>query len=92
MEMIGRRLRGVISEKHKGFSSWIRFGESSLSLLLDGVESCCRQEVKGKCVKRWEENGRKLCLESRANGAGRYLLCLVLDLEAKRFCIVISEG
>ena len=48
--------------------------------------------MKGKFVKRWEDNGRKFCLESRANGADRYLLCSVLDLEAKRFCIVIPKG
>ena len=48
--------------------------------------------MKGKFFKRWEENGRKLCLESRANGAGHYLLCSMLDLEAKRFCIVILKG
>ena len=53
MEVIGRRLQGVISERSKSFSSRIRFSESSLSLLVDGVESCHRQEVKRKFVKRF---------------------------------------
>ena len=41
------------SERSKSFSSRIRFSESSLSLLVDGVESCHRQEVKRKFVKRF---------------------------------------
>ncbi|WKA06292.1 hypothetical protein VitviT2T_024196 [Vitis vinifera] len=40
----------------------------------------------------WEEKGRKYNLERRSNGAGRFLLCSVRDLEAKRFCLVFPEG
>lgn len=43
---IGGKLGGVITERCMGFSSWIRFGESSLRFLLEGVEECCN-EVRG---------------------------------------------
>ena len=82
VERIGRRIQGVILESSRGHTLWIRFGESSLRSLLEGVESCCREE-EGKVVKRWEEKGRRLCLETHTNGAWNYILCLVLDLEAK---------
>ena len=35
------RVRGKICERGPKSSSWIRFGGKSLSLLLEGVESCC---------------------------------------------------
>ena len=31
-------------------------------------------------------------LESRANEAGRFLLCSVVDPESKRYCLVFLEG
>ena len=43
-------------------------------------------------VKVWEEEGRKFQLERRVNGAGRYVLCSVVDVEAKIFCLVFPEG
>ncbi|RVX21574.1 hypothetical protein CK203_002339 [Vitis vinifera] len=57
-----------------------------------GVEACCREDKFGKVIKNWEEEGRKFRLELRANGAGRYILCSVRDLEAKRFSLVFPEG
>ncbi|RVW98565.1 hypothetical protein CK203_032250 [Vitis vinifera] len=59
---------------------------------LKGFEECCREEKKGRLVKVWEEEGRKFRLERRVNGAGRYVLCSVVDVEAKRFCLVFPEG
>ena len=56
VEVIGSRLEGVILERSRGYSSWIRFGLSSLSFLLEGVESCCRQKV-GKSLPN---DGRKM--------------------------------
>ena len=38
IEEIRGKLRGVILERSKGFSSWIKFGEKSFSSLLEGVE------------------------------------------------------
>lgn len=86
------KLRGVILERSKGFSSWIKFGEKSLSSLLEGVEEWCREESSSRILRVWEEGGRKYRLECRSNAAGRYLLCSVRDLEAKRFCLVFPEG
>ena len=86
------KLRGVILERSKGFSSWIKFGEKSLSSLVEGVEDWCREESSSRRLRVWEEGGRKYRLECRSNVAGRYLLCSVRDLEAKRFCLVFSEG
>ena len=31
-------------------------------------------------------------MERRVNGADRYVLCFVVDVEAKRFCLVFPEG
>ncbi|RVX01710.1 hypothetical protein CK203_024397 [Vitis vinifera] len=88
----GGKLRGIIMERSKGFSNWIRFGEFGLRCLLGGVEACCREDKFGKVIKTWEEEGRKFRLELRANGAGRFILCSVRDLEAKRFSLVFPEG
>ena len=79
-------------ERSKGFSSWIRFGEKSLSLLLEGVEAWCRGGSNLRHLKVWEEGGRKFRLDCRSNVAGRFLLCSVRDLEAKKFCLVFPEG
>ncbi|RVW86554.1 hypothetical protein CK203_045694 [Vitis vinifera] len=43
-------------------------------------------------VKVWEEEGRKFKLERRVNGAGRYVLCSVVDVETKGFCLVFRQG
>ena len=31
-------------------------------------------------------------MERRSNEAGRFLLCSIRDLEAKRFCLIFPEG
>ncbi|RVW68792.1 hypothetical protein CK203_060972 [Vitis vinifera] len=51
-----------------------------------------KEEKKGRLVKVWKEEGRKFKLERRENGAGRYILCSVVDVETKRFCLVFPEG
>ena len=85
-------LRGIILEKSRGFSTWIRFGDSSLRCLLEGVEVCCREERLGKVVKNWENERKRFRLKKCANEAGRYILCYGRNLEAKRFCLAFSEG
>ena len=92
VEVFGKKLRGIIVERSKGFTSWIRFGESNLGCLLEGVEASCRGERGQSSVKRWEDGGRKFRLECRTNDAGRFLLCSVVDSEAKRHCLVFPEG
>ena len=44
IEVVRRKPRGIILERSKDLSSWIRFGEKSLSYLLEGVEAWCRGE------------------------------------------------
>ena len=91
-EVAGERIKGVIVERSRGFTSWIRFGSLSLCCLLEGVEACCRGVFMQGHVKSWEDGGRRYKLEIRANEAGRYILCSVVDSELKRFCLVFPEG
>ena len=75
IEVARGKLRGIILERSKGFSSWIRFGEKSLSYLLEGVEDWCRGKPSSRCLKVWEDEGRKFRLECRSNEVGRFLFC-----------------
>ena len=88
---VGGKLRRCIWERCRGLPSWIRFGDASLSSLLDGVETYCRRSDNRSWSLVWEEGGRKYRLERRSNEAGRFLLCSVHDLEAKRFCLIFLE-
>ena len=92
INFVGEKLRGIILKRSRGFSSWIRFGNSSLRCLLEGVAICCREEGLGKVVKSWENEGRRFRLERLANEAGRYIFSFIHELDAKRFCLVFSEG
>ena len=60
--------------------------------LLEGVEANCRGEFGQRFVKSWEDGGRRFKLECRVNEAGRFLLCSVVDSDAKRHCLVFPEG
>lgn len=60
--------------------------------MLDGVNECCREEREGRSVRSWEDEGKKFKLERHVNEAGRFVLCSVIDLEAKRFCVVFLKG
>ena len=92
VEELGGKLKGCIWERSKGFSSWIRFGEASLRCILDGVEACCREVINRAWAFGWEEENRKYRLERRSNEAGRFILCLVRDIESKKFNIIFLEG
>lgn len=46
VEVVGGKLRGIIKEKGRGLSTWIRFSELSLHYLLEGVKAYYR-------VKSW---------------------------------------
>ena len=92
VEAYGERLKGIIVERSRGFTSWIRFGNLSLRCLLEGVEACYRGVIVQGFVKSWEDGGRRFKLESRANEASRFLLCFVVDSESKRYCLVFPEG
>ncbi|WKA00491.1 hypothetical protein VitviT2T_018838 [Vitis vinifera] len=92
VDVFGNKLKGIIVERSRGFTSWIRFGSSSLCWLSEGVEANCRGEFGQRFVKSWEDGGRRFKQECRANEAGGFLLCLVVDLDAKRHCLVFPEG
>ena len=91
IEVVRGKPRGIILEMSNRFSSWIRFGEKSLSYLLEGVEVWCRGESSLRRLKVWE-GGRKFRLECRSNEADTLLLCSVRDVEAKKYCLVFPEG
>lgn len=58
-----------------GFSSWIRFGEISLSRLLERVELFCMEEKGFLGPLKWEEEGRRFKLQCHSNGDGRFIQC-----------------
>ena len=89
---LGRKLKGIIVEWSRGFTSWIRFGSLSLCCLLEGVEACCKGEFAQRFVKSWEDGSRKSKLEHRANEACKFLLCSMVDSKAKKYCLVFPEG
>ena len=59
IEEIQGKLRGVILERSKGFSSSIKFGKKSFNFLLEGVETGAKEsQARGalKFGKKEEEN------------------------------------
>ena len=56
--------------------------------LLERVEIYCRDEVLARWHKPWEEGGRKFKLKRRSNEARRFLFCVVVTEEAKRFSLI----
>ncbi|RVW81126.1 hypothetical protein CK203_044684 [Vitis vinifera] len=57
VESLNGKLSRVITESGRSFSSWIRFGERGLSLLLEGVETCCQKEGLKVFNNSWLEGG-----------------------------------
>ena len=57
VEVHGERCKGIIVERSRGFTSWVRFGSLSLCCLLEGVEACRRGDIVQGLVKRWEDGG-----------------------------------
>ena len=92
MEEAGRKVKGVIVERSKGRSTWIRFGNNSLGKLLDVLEEWCRDESSSKASKGWKEEMRNYRLEKKSNRASSFTLCSVVDAGSKRFCVVFPEG
>ena len=78
-------------EQGRGFSALIRFRDLSLKCLLEGVEFCYRDNKLQKWNKVWVEGGRKFEQECRSNGAGRFILCSIIIVEAKRFSLVFPK-
>ena len=47
VEEAGKRLKGCIWERSKGFTSWVRLGDFSLQYLLSRVEVCVKEHKNG---------------------------------------------
>ena len=92
VEEVGVKLKGVIVEKGRGLSAWIRFGDHSLWCLLEGEEACCRDEGLERWSKGWEEGGRRFQLDRKENGAGSFLCCSVVVKEGKQFSLIFPKG
>ena len=92
VEEAGKRLKGYIWERSKGFTSWMRFGDLSLRCLLSDLEACEKVHKNGGWSSGWEEEGRKYKMERRSNKAGYFLLCTVRDAGQKSFGITVPEG
>ena len=54
VEVVGGKLRGIIEERGRGLSAWIRFRDLSLCCLFERVETCCRDEGLVRWRKAWE--------------------------------------
>ena len=88
----GSKQKGFITERRKGFVSWIRFGEVGLKNLLLRVETVCKEESNVKRVFEWRENGRAYRMDNRENEARCFLLYSVTDGDGKRHRIFFPEG
>ena len=59
--------------------------------MLEGEETWYRGDSSSRCLKVWENGGRKFKLECQSNEASRFLLCLVQDMKAKKYCLVFPK-
>ena len=84
IEVVRGKLKGLIMERSRGFSTWIRFKELSLDRLLEGVEAYCREGAL-RWSTIWEDGGRRFTLEQRANGTERYIFFSMVVEEAKKY-------
>ena len=83
---------GAHTERRRGRSSWIRFGEEGARILLKSVVSLTKEAYKDNEGLEWRENGRRYSLELRKNDHGRFILCSVTDLDGKRHRLLFPEG
>ena len=88
----GRKAQVIITERRRGRSSWIRFREEGVRILLKGIESFRRETGKTSDGVEWWENGRRYRLESKENAAGRFIQCSVADEEGKKHRLFFPEG
>ena len=89
---VSRKVQVVITERRKGRSSWIRFGEEGVRILLKGLESLRKEADKNGEGLRWRENGRRYSFVLKINGHGRFILCTVADLDEKFHRLFFPEG
>ena len=87
-----RKQQVIITERRRGRSSWIRFREEGVRILIKGVESFRRETGKISEGMEWRENGRRYSLESKENVVGRFIQCSVTDEDGKRHRLFFPEG
>lgn len=75
--MVKGKVVGLIVERSRGFSSWIRFSERDLAWLLEGVELCCANYDNMLASLDCEEGGRVFKLKLKSNNMGRFLQCSI---------------
>ena len=83
VEEVGKRLKGCVRYRSKGFTMWVKFGDYSLKCLLNGIEECERAYNNGDWSIAWEEEGRKY---------RTFLLCSMRDIGRKSFSIAVPKG
>ena len=88
----GRKFQVFITKRRRGRSFWIRFGEEGTRILLKGVESFRSEADKNSRGLEWRENGRRYSLELRKNDVGRFILCLIANVDRKRHRLFFPEG
>ena len=86
------KVQVVITERRRGWISWIRFGEERARILLKSVESFRKEADKNSEGLEWRENGRRYKWELRKNHCGRFILCSIADLDEKRHRLFFPEG
>ncbi|RVW62984.1 hypothetical protein CK203_059290 [Vitis vinifera] len=87
VDVLGKKLKGIIVERSRGFTLWIRFGSSNLCWLLEGVEVTVGG-VWARFVKSWEDGGWALLADklrslgiSTRDELGKFLNPLRLRVE-----------
>ena len=80
----GKKMKGFITKRRKGYVSWICLREEGLRYLLKGVEFFCKEESKVKRVFDWKENERFFKLEIGKTKWDAFFLCYVTDGDGKK--------
>ena len=81
------KISKVSTERGWRFWTCIRFGESGLSLFLQGVEFCIKKRDRKVFSNSWVEEERSFKLQLHSNEAGRFLLCSVFIAQERRFIL-----
>ena len=89
---VGKKLKVVITERRWGRMSWISFGKEGAKILLKFVESLRAEVVKSNEGLVWCEKGRRYSTRLRKNVRGRFMICLVIDLDGKKHSLLFPEG
>ncbi|KAL6343750.1 hypothetical protein AAG906_027520 [Vitis piasezkii] len=71
----------------RGGKKWFAVESKTFEVSIEEV----RGKIRGTIVER-SRDGRKFKVEIRENGVGRYILCSIIVVESKRFCLVVPEG